>query len=82
MSNQSLSPLGLGYAAAILAATSMLLISILANLGIYTGAAEMMQQWHMFFNLSITGTIIGIIEAAIISFVGAYIFGLIYNKTS
>ncbi|PIR73181.1 MAG: hypothetical protein COU40_03920 [Candidatus Moranbacteria bacterium CG10_big_fil_rev_8_21_14_0_10_35_21] len=58
----------------------MLFLGISGNLGIYTGAVKMMEQWHMFFSLSIGGIIAGIIEAAVISFVFAYILGQIYNK--
>lgn len=75
-----LNALVLGYAAAIVAAIIMLLLGILGNLGIYTGAVDMMIQWHMFFSLSIGGIIAGMIEAAIISFVFAYIFGWFYNR--
>ena len=75
-----LNALALGYAAAIVAAVIMLLLGILGNLGIYTGAVEMMQQWHMFFSLSVWGIIAGMIEAAIISFVFVYIFGWCYNR--
>ena len=72
--------LALGYAAAILSAICMLLLGLLGNIGIYTGAVEMMQQWHMLFSLSIGGIITGIIEAAIIGFVCGYAFGWLYNK--
>ncbi|HDZ54640.1 MAG TPA: hypothetical protein ENI19_03200 [Candidatus Nealsonbacteria bacterium] len=58
----------------------MLLLGILGNLGMYTGAVEMMQQWHIFFSLSIGGIIAGIIEAAVISFILIYKFGWLYNK--
>ena len=75
-----LNALVLGYVAAIVSAVIMLLLGILGNLGIYTGAVEMMRQWHMFFSLSIGGIIAGIIESAIISFVFAYILGWLYNK--
>ena len=78
--NKELNPLTLGYAAAIVAALSMLVLGILGNLGIYTGAVEMMQQTHMFFSLGIVGIITGMIEAAVISFIFLYIFGLSYNK--
>lgn len=75
-----LNALALGYAAAIVAAVIMLLLGILGNLGIYTGAVDMMRQWHMFFSLSIVGIIAGMIEAAVISFVFVYIFGWFYNR--
>jgi hypothetical protein len=70
----------LGYAAAVISAAVMLLLGILGNIGVYTGAVGMMAQWHMFFSLSIGGIIAGMIEAAIVSFVIAYPFGLVYNK--
>jgi hypothetical protein len=52
----------------------------LGNLGVYTGAVEMMRQWHVFFTLSIGGIIAGMFEAAVITFVFAYLFAFIYNK--
>jgi len=77
---EKLNPLGLGCSFAIISAICMLALGILGNLGIYMGAVENMQQWHMFFSLSIAGIIAGIIESAIISFVLGYLFGLIYNR--
>jgi hypothetical protein len=56
------------------------LLGIFGNLGIYMGAVEMMRQWHMFFSLTLTGIIAGMIEAAIIYFIFAYLFGIFYNK--
>jgi len=70
----------MGYAAAILSAACMLLLGILGNIGVYTGAVEMMQNWHMFFSLSIAGIIAGMIEAAVIGFVVVYVFAWLYNK--
>ena len=75
-----LNPLAMGYALAIISALSMLILGILANLGIYTGAAQMMQQCHMFFSLSAGGIIGGMIEAAVYSFILGFVFGWIYNK--
>lgn len=80
MEKTKLNSLALGYVAAILTAVVMLLLGILGNIGVYTGAVEMMQQWHVFFSLSIGGIIVGMLEAAVISFIFAYLFGLIYNK--
>lgn len=77
---EELNALALGYAAAIISAAGMLLLGIFGKLGIYTGAVEMMQQWHAFFTLSIGGIIAGMIEAAVISFVFAYAFAWAYNK--
>ncbi len=80
MDKAKLNPLALGGAAAILAALIMLLLGILGNIGVYTGAVDMMQQWHVFFSLSIGGIIAGMAEAAVISFVFVYLFGFVYNK--
>ena len=77
---EKLNPLALGYAIAIVSAAFMLLLGILGNIGIYTGAVNMMQQWHMFFSLSIGGIVAGMIEATVIGFVFAYAFGWLYNK--
>jgi len=80
MAEAKLNPLALGYALAIISAVIMLLMGILGNLGIYTKGVEAMQQWHMFFSLSIGGIIAGMIEAAISSFILGYIFAWLYNK--
>ncbi len=80
MDKAKLNPLALGGTAAIFAALIMLALGILGNIGVYTGAVDMMQQWHVFFSLSIAGIIAGIIEAVVITFVSVYFFGLIYNK--
>ncbi len=80
MAGAKLNPLALGYAAAIVSAVSMLLLGILGKLGIYAGAAEMMSQWHMFFSLSLCGIIAGMVEAAVMGFVGATVFGWLYNR--
>jgi len=77
---EKLNELALGYASAILSAISMLILGLLGNIGIYTGAVEMMKQGHMFFSLNIAGIITGMIEAAAIGFIFAYAFGWIYNK--
>jgi len=80
MDKAKFNPLAMGGAGAIVAAVVMLLLGILGNNGVYTGAVQMMQQWHMFFSLSIGGIIAGMFEAGVITFVFAYLFGFIYNK--
>lgn len=77
---EKLNALTFGYAGAIVSAGVMLLLGILGNIGIYTGAVDMMMQAHMFFSLSFLGILTGMLEAAIISFVFLYAFGFIYNK--
>ena len=57
----------------------MLLLWILAKMGLYVSATEAMISWHMFFNLTFVGLIGGMIEAAVISFLGVHSFVLIYN---
>ena len=77
---QKLDAKALGYSLAILSGLCMLLLGILGNLKIYMGAVNMMQQWHMFFNLTILGIITGIIEAAIISFIFGWLIAYFYNR--
>ena len=66
---QKLNEKALAISLAIVSGLSMLLLSIAGNIGFYLGAVDMMQQMHMFFDLTILGTITGIIEASIISFI-------------
>lgn len=75
-----LDPKNLGLAGAIVAAICMLILSLFGKGGMYMGAVGMMQQWHMYYSLSLTGIIAGMIEAAIVSFVFLYLFAWIYNK--
>ncbi|PIN73788.1 hypothetical protein COV20_05645 [Candidatus Woesearchaeota archaeon CG10_big_fil_rev_8_21_14_0_10_45_16] len=58
----------------------MLLLGILGNLNIYMGAVEQMIKWHAFFSLDVLGIITGMIEAAVIGFVLAYLLVWLYNK--
>ena len=76
---KTLDSLSLGYAGAIISALCMLLLGILGALGLYTGAITMMSDWHMYFSLSLSGIIGGIIEAMIISFIFFYSFAIVYN---
>ena len=77
---KKLNELALGYSSAVVFAASMLLLGILGNLGIYTGAVEMMQEWHVFFSLSFFGIIAGMIEAGIVSFIFGWAIAKVYNK--
>ena len=78
--NLKLNAFYLAVSAAIVSALSMLVLGLFGNLGIYTGAVEMMSQWHMFFSLTPLGIFAGMVEAAVISFVFIYLFGWIYNR--
>jgi len=75
-----LNALVLGLAGAILAAICMLLLSLANYFGIYQTAALTMQEIHMFYSPDFWGTITGMIEAAIMSFVGLFVFGWLYNR--
>jgi len=68
-----------GYAGAIISAVIMLLLGILGNLGLYMQAVKQMQDWHRFFSLTPLGILAGMVEAAVVSFVLCYAFGLVYN---
>lgn len=80
--DKKINVLALSISGSIISGLLMLILGIFGNVGIYTGAVEMMMQWHMFFSLSIFGIITGIIEAVVITFVWVYLFGFIYNKLS
>jgi len=77
---KTLNELNFGFAGAIISGISMLLLGIFGNLGVYTGAVNSMMERHMFFSLSFSGVIFGIIEGTIIGFIAFYFFALIYNK--
>ena len=78
--NTKLNTFAFAGAACIVAAILMLILGILGNLNLYTGAVSMMGQWHIFFSLTPIGILAGMIEAAISTFVFVYLFGVIYNK--
>ncbi|MDP2925508.1 MAG: hypothetical protein Q8N99_03995 [Nanoarchaeota archaeon] len=77
---QELNPKALAISLALVSALIMLLLGIAGNIRIYTGAVEMMKQWHMFFDISIIGIVTGMIEAAIISFIFGWLIAYVYNK--
>lgn len=73
-------PLALGYAGAILSAVCMLLLSIINSFGFFVEATAHMQDMHIFYTPTVLGTILGMIEAAVFSFVVLYVFGWLHNK--
>ena len=77
-----LDSLALAGAAAIIAAIVMLLVGVLGLFGVYQGGVEMMRQWHLFFEPTILGTIAGMIEAALVTFVCIYVLAFLYNAFS
>ena len=74
-----LDELALASAAAVVSAVVMLLLGVFGAIGVYEGAVEAMQQWHLFFEPTVVGTVAGIVEAAGISFVLVYAFAWLYN---
>ena len=70
----------LGYAAGIVSALIMLLLTIFNSLGIYTIAVSAMQEMHLFYSPTIIGTLTGMIEVSIMSFIAFYLFAVTYNK--
>ena len=77
---QKLNTQALGYSLAVLSGLGMLTLGILGNLGLYLGGVGMRQTWHMFFSLSFTGIITGIIEASVYGFIGGWLIAYFYNK--
>ncbi len=69
-----------GGSAAIVALVGMMLLGLLGNFGVYMGAVEMMEAWHMFFSLTLGGIIAGMIEGAVMSFFLFWIFAWLYNQ--
>ncbi len=69
-------------AAAILSAAGMLILGVLGAAGLYEGGVGMMQEWHLFFEPTVAGTIAGIVEAAVFAFVVVYLWAWLYNSMS
>lgn len=74
-----LDALALAGAAAVVSAVVMVLLGVFGEVGVYEGAVEAMEQWHLFFEPTIVGTVAGMVEAVVISFVLMYAFGWLYN---
>lgn len=74
-----LNEMAFALAGAKLAALGMIILSVLGKLGLYTNAVESMQNWHIFYSLSLGGIVAGIIEAIIWTFVSFYLFAWLYN---
>jgi hypothetical protein len=75
-----LNAIAFGMAAAVIAALIMMIIGILSRFGIYTEAAAMMSEWHLFFSPTPIGVLAGMVEAAVSTFVFTYLFAALYNQ--
>lgn len=73
---------GLGLASAVLAGLGMLIMGLLAIAGIYMEAFQVMKAFHFGFDATAVGVLIGVVEAAVVSYIGGYLFGFVYNKVS
>lgn len=74
-----LDPLALAGAGGVVAAVVMLLLGVFGAVGVYEGAVEMMAQWHLFFAPTVVGTVAGMVEAAVVTFVFTYALAWLYN---
>ena len=74
-----LDSVALAGAAAVVSAIAMLLLGVFGASGVYEGAVEAMEQWHLFFEPTVVGTVAGMVEATVISFVLVYAFAWLYN---
>lgn len=72
--------LAFAEAAAVFSAIVMIVLGVFGAIGVYEGAVEMMQQWHLFFEPTVIGTVAGAVEAAVIAFVLAFAFARLYNS--
>lgn len=69
----------LSLAGAIFSALSMIVLSIANALGIYQATVQSMQDWHMFYSPTVLGTVTGMIEAGVITYISIYAFVWIYQ---
>lgn len=66
-------------AAAVVSAAIMLLLGIFGAIGVYEGAVDMMEQWHLFFAPTVGGTLGGMIEGAVIGYLVVWAVAWLYN---
>ncbi|MFT4921518.1 MAG: hypothetical protein ACI8XM_000719 [Haloarculaceae archaeon] len=76
---RELNPIALASAGAVVAAAVMVLLGIFGAVGVYEGAVRMMEQWHLFFEPTVVGTVAGVVEAVIITFAFTYSVAWLYN---
>ena len=79
---KKLSPNGIGLAAGILSALCMLVMGVLAMNGVYEEAFVMMKTMHIWFDATVLGVVLGMVEAFVFSYVVGALFALLYNKTA
>ena len=77
---KKLSPNAVGLAVAILSAFCMLVIGVLALLEMRMEAFAMMKTMHIWFDATVVGVLLGMLEAFVFAYVGGALFALLYNK--
>ena len=70
----------LALASALTSALFMVLLSLGSGMGLYQSMATQMQSYHMWYAPSFGGTLTGLIEAAVITYIFVWIAVSIYNK--
>ncbi len=60
--NTRIDPIAFGYTGAIISSIGMFIMWVLGGMGYYTEAVIMMERWHIFFSLNLTGLIGGILK--------------------
>jgi len=68
-----------GAASGIIYAVIVLIFAVCAKLGVYKKAAQMLQEFHMFFSLTTRGIILGMVEGGVMGFVLGLLFAILYN---
>lgn len=80
MAKQTCNPKALGISLAVVSGLYMLLLSIGGWIGFWTDAVATMAEFHIGYNLSALGVVIGIIEAAVFGFIAGWLIAWLYNR--
>ena len=70
----------LALASALTSALFMVLLSLGSGMGLYSNATMQIQSIHMWYAPTFGGTLTGLIEAAVITYIFVWIAVSIYNK--
>lgn len=72
----------LGVAIGGVSALYMLALSLLGLGGYMLEAVAAMEAWHIWYDLTLVGVILGTVEAGVFGYVAGYLIALFYNKAS
>ena len=70
----------LGIALAFVSGLAMLILGLLGAAGYAQEAVQIMQAFHIWFDVTAVGIIAGIIEAAVFSYIAGWLIAAVYNK--